>query len=115
MTKRILLFLIIPLLSLTACGETVVKRSNNTNTRGHMMNDNGKCLGRRKMDGSGRFRDGSGPNPNCPRKKENQDSNSEKERENTGRTLKRDGTGPNKDGKGPRDSDLGPKKNCPVK
>ena len=61
--------------------------------------------------------DGSGPNPNCPFKKENKniDNDVQEEREATGRVLKHDGSGPNKDGKGLRESNLGPKDDCPKK
>lgn len=77
---------------------------------------NGRGRGYGRQLGVSRL-DGSGPNPNCPSKKENQniDNDVQKERGATGRGLKRDGAGPNKDGQGPRGSNLGPKDDCPKK
>ena len=63
--------------------------------------------------GLGRFRDGSGPNPDCPFKNANRDI--QEQRGKLGRTLKRDGSGPNRDGRGPRGSNLGPRNGCPNK
>ncbi len=72
----------------------------------------GRFAGPRE-DGRGPFRDGTGPNPDCPKKKNSE--NVQEERDDSGRILKRDGTGPNKDGQGPNESNLGPREDCPKK
>ena len=94
--------------SIVAISASISCESRGMRQKGANVNTFGWCRGR-GLGRGGRFRDGSGPNPDCPLKQD------QKENEQSGRKLKRDGTGPNRDGRGPRGTDIGPKEDCPNK
>ena len=113
-------FLILTVFSLVFLNDYLMGNDVQISQQGGNMNNFGKGRGRglgrfagQREDGRGPFRDGTGPNPDCPKKKNSE--NVQEERDNSGRILKRDGTGPNKDGQGPNESNLGPREDCPKK
>ncbi|MCK4265070.1 hypothetical protein KAW80_01800 [Candidatus Babeliales bacterium] len=150
MVKKILFVLMFSLFSTFIFNEILTCKTREVNYKGDFMigfgrGRGGRGLGLGQRDGRGPFRDGRGPNPDCPLKKEadvvqsNSDRNLKRDgsgpfrdgrgpnpdcplkketdvaQSDSGRNLKRDGSGPNKDGQGPRESDLGPKEDCPKK
>jgi len=121
MFKRMVIVLMVLFFSIFTFNEVLISKTREVNYRGNSMTGFGRGRGKRsggfREDGTGPFRDGRGPNVNCPLKNENQDADeiAQSERDDSGRALKRDGSGPNKDGQGPRGSNLGPKEDCPKK
>ena len=120
MKKKIAILLVVPLFLVFSTthfmGRNRVKHSQGDDMYGRGFGrGGGRGLGR--GFGRGPFRDGRGPNPDCPVRNGSQatDEKTQQEREDSGRTLRRDGSGPNKVGQGPRGSNLGPKEDCPKK
>lgn len=124
MLKRIFILLLISAFSTSAFNEVLFVEVEKSSNERPVMRGFGRGQGRglglgrprgQRMGERGPFRDGSGPNPDCPKKKNRDEKNVQEERNDSGRALKHDGTGPNKDGQGPRGSGLGPREECPKK